>query len=144
MRCPLCGYEFEASSMACHSSCAFNASCGIICCPNCGYQIPDERKSILAEALRRFLARRRGDGENLTPVRPLSSLRAGQSGKIIAIQSDNHTRVERLNVLGLVADAQVKVEQTRPTYVLNVGFTELTVEREIADEILVEVSQSCG
>lgn len=140
MQCPLCSYKFEPSAMSCHSSCAFNESCGIICCPNCGYQMPDESKSRLVQTLRRFLARRRGDGGNLTPVRPLSSLRAGQSGKIIAIQSDNHTRVERLNVLGLVADAQVKVEQTRPTYVLNVGFTELTVECEIADEILVEVS----
>jgi Fe2+ transport system protein FeoA len=139
MRCPLCNYEFEVTAMSCHVSCAFNASCAIICCPNCGYQIPDERKSRLAEAFRRFLARRRGEEENLSSVRALSAMQAGQSGKVIAIHSQNHARIERLNVLGLIPDAQVKLEQKRPTYVLRVGFTELTIEREIADEILVEV-----
>lgn len=141
MRCPLCGYEFEASAMSCHASCAFNDSCAMICCPNCGYQIPDERRSRLAEALRRFLARRGGEEESLPAVRPLSAMQAGQSGKVVEIRSQNHTRVERLNVLGLTTDAHVTVEQKRPTYVLRVGFTELTVEREIADEILVEVGK---
>jgi Fe2+ transport system protein FeoA len=139
MRCPICNYEFEVTAMSSHVSCAFNASCAIICCPNCGYQIPDERKSRLAEAFRRFLARRRGEEENLSSVRALSAMQAGQSGKVIAIHSQNHARIERLNVLGLIPDAQVKLEQKRPTYVLRVGFTELTIEREIADEILVEV-----
>lgn len=139
MRCPLCGYEFEISAMSCHSSCAFNESCGIICCPNCGYQIPDERKSRLAEALRRMLARRQRHQPDPEPVRPLSSLSAGESGKIVAIQTDNYARIERLNVLGVMTDARVKVTQTRPTYVLNVGFTELSIERDIADDILVEV-----
>jgi len=141
MICPLCSYEFEATLLACHSSCAFNESCGIICCPNCGYQVPDERKSRLAGALRRFLSRKPDRTEYLTAVRPLSTLLAGQTGKITTINSDNHARVERLNVLGLTADALVRVDQKRPTYVLSVGFTELTVEREIADDILVELMQ---
>jgi Fe2+ transport system protein FeoA len=138
MRCPLCSYEFEATTMACHSSCPFNESCGVICCPNCGYQIPDERKSHLAQILRRFIAHKRGQDEHLS-VRPLSTLLAGQSGRVVAIHSQNHARIERLNVLGLIPDAQVKVEQKRPTYVLRVGFTELSVDHEIADDILIEI-----
>ena len=139
MRCPLCGFEFEITAMSCHSSCAFNDSCGIICCPNCGYQIPDERKSRLADGLRRFLSRRQNKVEEQPPIRPLSTLLAGQMGRVIAIHSENHARVEKLNVLGLTADAQVIVEQKRPTYVLRVGFTEFSVEADIADEILVEI-----
>jgi Fe2+ transport system protein FeoA len=139
MRCPLCGFEFEPTSMSCHSSCAFNDSCGIICCPNCGYQIPDERKSRMADALRRFIARRREE-TNLEPVRPLSAMQPGQSGKVVAINSENHSRIERLHVLGLVTDALVTLEQKRPTYVLKVGFTELSIDYDIATNIMVDVS----
>jgi Fe2+ transport system protein FeoA len=139
MRCPLCSFEFEVTAMSCHSSCAFNDSCGIICCPNCGYQIPDERKSRLADGLRRFLSRSQGKTEEQPAIRPLSTLSAGQVGRVIAVHSENHARVEKLNVLGLITDAQVIVEQKRPTFVLRVGFTEFSVEADIADEILVEI-----
>lgn len=137
MRCPLCGYEFDETLLSCHSSCAFNETCGIICCPNCGYQVADERKSRLAEALRRVLQRRSTPDDGLA-VRPLSAMQSGQSGKVIALNSINHTRVEKLHVLGLVEGAHFTLEQKRPTIVLRVGFTELSLEREIADEILVE------
>ncbi len=139
MHCPLCGFEFEPTSMSCHSSCAFNDSCGIICCPNCGYQIPDEHKSRMADALRRFIARRREE-DNQEPVRPLSAMQPGQSGKVVAINSTNHMRIERLHVLGLVTDALITLEQKRPTYVLKVGFTELSIDHEIATNIMVDVS----
>ena len=139
MRCPLCGFEFEPTLMSCHSSCAFNDSCGIICCPNCGYQIPDERKSRMADALRRFIARRREE-TTLDPVRPLSAMQPGQSGKVVAINSTNHMRIERLHVLGLVTDALITLEQKRPTYVLKVGFTELSIDYEIATNIMVDVA----
>ncbi len=139
MKCPLCGFEFEPTSMSCHASCAFNDSCGIICCPNCGYQIPDETKSRMANALRLYIARKRGEGKKLEPIRPLSTLHAGQSGKVVAINSVNHSRIERLHVLGLVTDAIITLEQKRPTYVLRVGFTELTIDQEIATNIMVDV-----
>lgn len=141
MRCPLCGLEFEETAMACHSSCMFNESCGIICCPNCGYQMPDARKSRLAEGLRLALARRsRRNGYYRESVRPLSMMQPGQSGTIVAIQSENESRVERLHIMGVMPDAQVTLTQKRPAYVLRVGFTELSVELEIADDILVEVT----
>lgn len=140
MRCPLCGFEFEPTAMSCHSSCAFNDSCGIICCPNCGYQIPDERKSRMADALRRFIARRRADHENESPVRPLTAMQPGQTGKVIAINSTNHARIERLHILGLVNDAAVTLQQKHPTYVLKVGFTELSIDHDIATNIMVDVS----
>jgi Fe2+ transport system protein FeoA len=139
MICPLCGYEFDEKAMSCHSSCAFNESCGIVCCPNCGYQVVDEQKTRLATALRGMLARRRAAAD-LPPIRPLSMLRPGQTGTVVEINSPHHTRVERLNVLGLVTDAQVTLEQKRPTFVLRVGFTQLSIEREIADDILVNVT----
>jgi Fe2+ transport system protein FeoA len=140
MRCPLCGYEFEPEAMSCHSSCAFNDACAIICCPNCGYQMPDERRSRLAGALRRMLARKQNQPGSDEKVRPLSMMQPGQSGKVVTIQSAHDGRIERLHILGLTDGAAITLEQKRPTFVLRAGFTELSLEREIADEILVEVS----
>lgn len=51
--CALCGYQFDASSMACHASCPMSTGCHLICCPNCGYQVPDEKHMSLTAVLRR-------------------------------------------------------------------------------------------
>lgn len=137
MQCPLCGFTFDETLMACHSSCTFNESCGIICCPNCGFQVADERKSRLANALRTALARRRKmvvRGECT-----LSQLQPGQSGTVLEIHTDNHMRAEKLQVLGITPGARIRLGQRHPAFVLQVGFTEISLEREVADEIMVEV-----
>ena len=53
--CPLCGYEYDETALSCSSGCPLAAvqGCHLICCPNCGYQIVDERQSNLAQLLRR-------------------------------------------------------------------------------------------
>lgn len=48
MKCALCNYEFDQTSLACHTQCPLGQNCSIICCPNCGYQTVDESKSIVA------------------------------------------------------------------------------------------------
>ena len=43
-RCPLCGHAFDpAKAMACRS-CAAGRSCAMLCCPNCGYNMPGESR----------------------------------------------------------------------------------------------------
>jgi len=71
-------------------------------------------------------------------TRRLSDLRPGQSGMVVSIESRNTTRLDRLSTFGVTPGFQVTLEQRQPTYVLRVGFTELSIEREIADEIIVE------
>ena len=94
----------------------------------------------MANALRRFIARRRSEEASQESVRPLSAMQPGQIGKVVAINSSNHARIERLQILGLVADALVTLEQKRPTFVLKVGFTELSIDHDIATNIMVDVS----
>jgi predicted Zn-ribbon and HTH transcriptional regulator len=57
MNCPLCGYEFDETALTCAAACpmAQVQGCNLVCCPNCGYQMVDERKSGLAQFLRRAL-----------------------------------------------------------------------------------------
>jgi len=53
--CPLCGHRFDGENMACQAHCPMASlqGCSLLCCPNCGYQMVDERKSGLARFLRR-------------------------------------------------------------------------------------------
>ncbi len=144
MRCPLCGFEFDPAEMACHASCALNEYCAVICCPNCGHQTVDESKSKLAQALRRALdrmGRRRATvtgtaGEPVTCR--LSELWPGQSATVISIESQNAARLERLSIYGIVPGCQLTLQQRRPTFVARVGFTDLSFEREVADEIVIQ------
>jgi hypothetical protein len=64
MKCALCGYEFDEMGLACHTKCPLAKGCAIICCPNCGYQVVDERKSgavALVWKVQALLKSRQGD-----------------------------------------------------------------------------------
>ena len=54
--CELCGQTYDNTAAACHSGCplASLTGCGLLCCPHCGYQAVDERKSKVAQLLRRL------------------------------------------------------------------------------------------
>ncbi len=57
LKCPLCGYDFNETAMNCATVCPIAAvqGCHLVCCPNCGYQMVDERKLGLTRWLRRAL-----------------------------------------------------------------------------------------
>jgi len=43
MKCPLCGLEFEESEgLAACKSCPVSRTCGLVKCPNCGYEVPGD------------------------------------------------------------------------------------------------------
>jgi ferrous iron transport protein A len=147
MRCQLCSFEFDEKAMSCHASCSLNKNCAVICCPNCGHQSVDESRSKLAQILRQKLQRRphgQHDPRATHAIQPpgawcrLSDLKPGQSATVMAIESQNAGRLERLSIYGIVPGCELTLEQQRPTFVARVGFTELSFEREIADEILIE------
>lgn len=141
MRCLLCGFEFDETRLACHATCAFNKHCRIICCPNCGYQVVDESRSTLARAARRAIDRilGRDAAERRDPAAPcrLSDLRPGQPATVVSIESQVASRLDRLTTLGVVPGCRIRLEQRYPACVVRVGFTELSLEREVADEIVV-------
>lgn len=58
-QCPLCGFRFDATALTCHTSCPMSSGCHIICCPNCGYQVPDENRMSLTGSLKRAWETRR-------------------------------------------------------------------------------------
>ena len=45
MKCTMCGYQFaQKSGKAACKSCPLSTGCGMVCCPNCGFEIPVEPK----------------------------------------------------------------------------------------------------
>jgi Fe2+ transport system protein FeoA len=69
----------------------------------------------------------------------LSALQRGQSARVIAIHASDPALVDRLHLYGLVSGAQITLEQRSPMFVLQIGFTELSIEGEIANDIQVKV-----
>ena len=84
--CPLCGYKFDIEGMLCHSTCPLSAGCHIVCCPNCGYQMPDQERMPLASGLKnlweRYQQSRARSGPDPDMPCAVCDLRPGQRAEI--------------------------------------------------------------
>jgi Fe2+ transport system protein FeoA len=69
-------------------------------------------------------------------VRPLSSLAAGERGVVVEVRGLT-SRAERLLALGVTPGASVTMLQTFPGVVFLCDYTELAVERRVADAVFV-------
>jgi len=71
-------------------------------------------------------------------VVPLSTLRAGQSAKVLYMLSGRHGQLHKLMSLGIVPGSTIIVHQTSPSYILKSGEMQIAIEREIAEAIFVK------
>lgn len=75
-------------------------------------------------------------------VRPLvvrlSELDPGDVGKVVFISTERTKRLDRLSAMGLMPGTLVKLHQRRPSFILDLGETQLAVDAEIATEIYVK------
>lgn len=78
MRCPLCGYDYDENALTCSTRCPMAAvqGCNLLCCPNCGYQMVDERKSGIARLLRKLFRPKAGAAP------PVGGAGSGASGPL--------------------------------------------------------------
>jgi Fe2+ transport system protein FeoA len=145
MRCRLCGFEFDASNLACHTSCPMGSQCSIICCPNCGYQSVDELRSWTARMLRRLWKPTPQEEAELLfdPGRsgpascPLSQVPVGVEVEVERLHGMPSLRLARLSVFGLVPGSRVQVLQHHPLPVLSIGETELSLSQDFLEQIWV-------
>jgi Fe2+ transport system protein FeoA len=70
-------------------------------------------------------------------VRPLTALREGERGVVVAVRGTADGRADRLLALGVTPGASVTLLQRAPGVVLLCDQTELAVEYGVADAILV-------
>lgn len=67
----------------------------------------------------------------------LDHLRAGQSAEVVELRSTDPARLERLGAYGLVPGSMVRLEQLRPVIIFRVGETEISIDRDVARQIVV-------
>jgi Fe2+ transport system protein FeoA len=141
--CSLCGLAYAPGGVACRERACPLAFLGCTTdhCPRCGYATPDERGSLLARWTRRLLAR---------PAAPraaasdrLADLGPGKAARVAEIAGDVELR-SRLTAQGLVPGAEIRLVQTWPAFIVEMGETTLAFERRVAEAIRVSPEGEAG
>lgn len=69
----------------------------------------------------------------------LKSLKPGDIAQVTAIDTQNAARLHKLSALGLVPGSLIKLQQRHPAYVVRVGETQLSLDDDVACEIMVQL-----
>ena len=135
--CPFCGFEFEAVDTLCQHGCPMRSACALTRCPSCDYEFPERPRSI--SWLKGLFGRRREEEAALCETcRPLTELDGGEHGRVVSLAGTK--RPGSLAVFGLVPGSEITLLQRSPTFVVQIGETQLALEAEIASGIFVEKS----
>ena len=140
MRCDMCGYEFDATGLACHTSCPLGSQCMVICCPHCGYSTVNPARSRLLTWVERWIKRPTPSAPppRATDRLSLLDLAPGQEGRVVALGESEPEQMMHLSDYGLMLGAPVRLCQRRPTPIIQVGETELALDAVLARDVYVE------
>ena len=78
-----------------------------------------------------------GDESVSAVIRKLSVLRAGECGRVAYIHTASAERLNRLSSFGLVPGSLVRVHQRWPSIVIELGESQLALDRETAADVFV-------
>ncbi len=134
--CPLCGHLFRPSVGSICGACPLAKGCEFVCCPACGYQIPDTDRSRIGRWLAAGFRRRVAPTGAAPPT--LADVPAGWSARIAETGSASAPRRQQLRAYGLEALTWVRVIQHLPVTVVAVAGTELALESELARRVVVD------
>lgn len=70
-------------------------------------------------------------------VTSLANFDVGKTARIVFIAPKSHDRLDRLSSLGVIPGKKVRLHQKHPSFVIQVGETELALDAEIVREIYV-------
>jgi Fe2+ transport system protein FeoA len=137
----MCGLEFneKEGKNAC-ASCVMKG-CGMIKCPNCGYELPLEAKSLTSfkrgiVKLKQLIKKEKFELKD-NAVIPITKLKKGITAKIAYINTENKNRLQKLMSLGILPGKPIELIQKFPSYVLQIRHTQAVVDKEIAQDIFV-------
>ncbi len=132
LTCPLCGFGFEPEDALCAHGCPLRSHCALVRCPACDYEFAEQARPV--SWLRRLLgggAPQEAEGQ--CEALSVDRLRTGQTASVLSLSGSRN----KLAVFGLVPGTEITLLQRRPACVVQVGETELALDREIARRILV-------
>lgn len=141
IECGMCGHHFDPAGHAGCSGCPMNKACLLLCCPSCGYSIPDPARSRLLALGRRIanaLRSLRGAAAQPDDPSALSRVKPGSVVRIREIGEGASSWHERLQAYGIAPGREVTVVQQAPVTVVRVDHVDLAFEATIARHIIVE------
>ena len=78
-------------------------------------------------------------GQDVQPlVVRVVDLTPGDVGKIVFISSGRSKRLDRLSTMGIIPGTLLKLHQRKPSFIVDLGETQLAIDKEIAGEIYVK------
>jgi Fe2+ transport system protein FeoA len=132
LACPLCGLVYEPGGGACREhGCplAGVTGCATLHCPRCGFATPDEEKSMAARFVRRLFGPRAP-----TPTPTLADLAPGAEA-IVERLSGEPELLARLTAQGFAPGVPVRLVQSWPAFLVEMGETTVALERRVAESI---------
>lgn len=137
LTCPLCGFEFDRTDTLCAHGCPLGSVCHLVRCPSCNYEFAETYPRV--SWIKRLFSKEEPAAAVGLPgdVSPVSALRSGVEAEVLCVGGAGNGREDRLAVFGLAPGAMITVVQQRPSCVVKIDETELALDREIAEQILV-------
>ena len=68
---------------------------------------------------------------------PLQRLKAGDCGRIVELRCADRDRLDRLGAFGLVPGSLIRLRQTWPALIIEIGETLLSLDSAVAADIVV-------
>ena len=70
-------------------------------------------------------------------VTALAELPCGKDARVLYISTRHHDRLDRLAAMGLLPGVEIRLHQSRPSYVIQIGETTLAIDQSVAKDIFV-------
>ena len=136
MTCSYCGASLDpiAARRACDACSLAGGGCRSVCCPRCGWEMPEEPP--LLARLHAWLGRRR---PLRSGVMTLAQMAPGERGKVVKLNGHDPSRARKLMALGVLEGARVELDRSTPSVVFRTGYTQLAVDETLAASIVVDL-----
>ena len=140
IQCPMCSHRYFSQDHLGCQSCPVNKDCSLVCCPACGYQTINARKSKFARFVQSLLLKR-PERDHTEPDHAdvtLAEVPAGCKARVQEFSEDLPSdRRAYLQAYGLVPDYWVQVLQHSPVTIIRLDHLELALENDLARSIKV-------
>ncbi|MBT9175275.1 MAG: Iron-dependent repressor IdeR [candidate division WS2 bacterium] len=74
-------------------------------------------------------------------VKPLTALKAGQKGRVAYIHTGNDKKLQKLMTMGVLPNMKISLLHKIPSYVFQIGHTQVAVDKEMASDIYVRLEK---
>jgi hypothetical protein len=142
-KCSMCGQLFDPDQYLGCQACPLNPGCNLVCCPNCGYQTVDPRRSTIVRLSRLLSARKSSKSATSNHAFGLTLADAPLGCKVKVVGFSAGVPQDRrfyLQAYGLVVNYWVQVVQHKPVTIVRLDNIELALENDLARGILVQSS----